>query len=103
MGQPLEDGKYLCDKCDGFGVISGLEFNSNPITCPKCQGECILDWVELVVGKKPNSQFDPSFVGTIHCSYEKPENPIEGHMYTDLNTNSLYIYFNNQWNEVHPK
>lgn len=55
----MEDSKgeiFTCDKCGGDGKIETRSLfadNSFISTCKKCKGTGKLDWIENVVGKKP--------------------------------------------------
>lgn len=45
--------KKKCDKCSGKGYVYEKPEGSlkkHNITCPKCQGKCQLDWVEMITG-----------------------------------------------------
>ena len=44
----LEEGEMVCDKCEGGGKSW---IYTTP--CSKCQGEGKVDWIENIVGRKP--------------------------------------------------
>lgn len=61
----LEEGELICDKCEGKGGHS----NGDPaddlcdagwVRCQKCQGGGKVDWIENIVGKKPEMNFGSS-------------------------------------------
>ncbi len=49
----LEEGEMICDKCDGKGTITSRIDTNCASMCQKCQGLGKVDWVENIVGKKP--------------------------------------------------
>lgn len=62
----MKPGKIKCDKCNGSGYqkdeykvtmrsLSGTDYTMGySRTCLKCHGKGEVDWIEAVVGKKPN-------------------------------------------------
>ncbi len=56
MGVNLEEWEMVCDKCKGGGSFpkkfSKLE-DPYYSTCSKCQGKGKVDWIENIVGRKP--------------------------------------------------
>ena len=49
----LDEGEMICNKCRGYGVIHGNNFDEISINCPKCQGGGIVDWVQNAMWKEP--------------------------------------------------
>ena len=47
LNAPLEDnpGTYICERCDGFGIVDTAFSDSDPC-CPECDGEGIC-WPDL--------------------------------------------------------
>ena len=57
----LEEGEMICDKCEGKGCISSkIDPTTMASSCQKCQGTGKVDWIENIVGKKPEMQFGSS-------------------------------------------
>lgn len=46
MSLKLKDGEMICNKCRGYGVIHGNNFDEISINCPKCQGGGAVDWIQ---------------------------------------------------------
>ena len=47
--------EYICDKCNGTGKIFDTLDKSGSVpwtTCPKCDGEKKLNWLEMIFGKQ---------------------------------------------------
>jgi hypothetical protein len=98
-----EPRKYICEKCKGEGgLIKGEPSNEQTdpawVTCPHCQGECVLDWIENIVGKKSPFEFQ-----TLNFYSKKPLNPVEGNAYLDQQTMEIMIYLDNEWISVTEK
>lgn len=49
----LTSDKVLCNKCNGIGSIEN-------ILCTKCYGSKVLDWIEVITGKKEEQYDDDS-------------------------------------------
>lgn len=90
----LKEGEMICDKCEGKGGAShahpSSDLNSpNWVRCQKCQGKGKVDWVENIVGKKPefdhgSSSSSMSSGGTFAISgtsgnpFNIPQNVLDG-------------------------
>jgi len=49
----LKEHEYhICDNCQGTGIEPPAETYGVNVSCMKCNGEGVLDWIELVVGKQ---------------------------------------------------
>lgn len=61
----LEEGEVVCNECNGKGVtLEWIELNylagyksPKEKECDKCLGAGKLDWIENVVGKRPQYDF----------------------------------------------
>ncbi len=58
MNLKLKDGEMICNKCRGYGVIHGNNFDEISINCPKCQGGGVVDWVQNVIWKDPSIEIE---------------------------------------------
>jgi excinuclease UvrABC ATPase subunit len=69
----MREDQVICRKCHGEGAIHGKTPQEISITCPKCDGVGILDWIENIM-RKPHRQFtdilfaDPD--GAVDLYYE---------------------------------
>lgn len=75
----LKDGEVVCPKCNGNTLNNDPYYDSKDYEtwyCDKCNGTGKLDWVENIVGKKP----DP---------YESLTIPLVRKMYPKLLTKDL--------------
>ena len=52
----LLPGQSYCDLCNGYGIIecadSGMKMYK---LCHKCSARGVLDWVDVIIGKRPPS------------------------------------------------
>ena len=49
----LEENEFLCDECNGLGLLPINDPNIfNRKICEKCKGSGVLNWVERVFGKQ---------------------------------------------------
>jgi len=61
----LEGDHSICSKCDGTG-----KHPESILSCDKCWGDGILDWVENIMGKEcPWNESGLSSSSTSSCSY----------------------------------
>lgn len=56
----LNPGEQICDECKGCGY----DLRPNHYLCAKCHGKGKLDWIEIVVGSKPDP-YDSITIPTI--------------------------------------
>jgi DnaJ-class molecular chaperone len=95
----IKDYEYICDKCDGLGLVKRkyeeFEFVTKSTTCPKCLGDGKLDFIENITGKKAKSftieSNDRTFIHT---------DPTEGDTYYDQIKDSMFVYDGNNWIKV---
>lgn len=56
----VEEHEVVCDKCGGVGSViakyNHFRKNHTRKQCPKCKGTGKLDWLERIVGKKPEAK-----------------------------------------------
>ena len=55
--ETLEEGEVICSKCEGVGFVDKIKSDNTSLykgSCPKCHGTGKLDWIENVLGKKPD-------------------------------------------------
>lgn len=62
-------GEVLCDECNGWGNLYSKD-ESHLVRCQKCWGIGKLDWIERVVGKKPE------FYGTSGSAFYGTSGPL---------------------------
>ncbi len=80
----INEGEYICSECNGNGHIK----NEKYISCKRCQGEGKLDWIENIVGKKPNQKI----LRGLNWENKHPNSPIHGDTYYNALDNIMYIY-----------
>ena len=49
----LKEGEAICPECNGIGGGFSKKFEKLWLNCGKCGGDGKLDWVEMILGKKP--------------------------------------------------
>ena len=47
----MREDQVVCRKCHGEGAIHGKTSQEISVTCSKCDGASILDWIENIMGK----------------------------------------------------
>jgi hypothetical protein len=61
----MDGEKIICDKCNGTGSTEDYSSLVNPTSskvilktklCLKCFGYGVLDWIEIIVGKKSKTE-----------------------------------------------
>lgn len=45
----LQEGEYICNACDGIGVVR--KEDNTTCLCPHCEGKGKYDWIERITGR----------------------------------------------------
>jgi len=105
----LKLGEIECSGCNGTGKMNKsvrIIRSSKPyisttstesltsFTCTKCHGTGKLDWIENVVGKRPNLKGSNVIESDIEPS---SKNFVEGDLYYNIKYKTLNVYIGGRW------